>query len=428
MHRIRWIAFFTSFAVTIFANSASIRAQGIAPEWPQFRGPDGQGISPTAKLPMRWSQTENLTWKVALPGAGSSSPVILGDRVFVACYSGYNVPGKPRGDMNQLLLHLVCLNRATGKILWNSSVAPKLPELATVRDNHGYASSTPCVDSERVYAYFGKSGMAAFDHSGKQLWRTELGSRTNGFGSGASPIRFGDFVIVNASIESDCIVALDRKTGAEKWRAKGFREAFNTPTLVPLKTGKTELVVGMPAKVVGLDPSTGEPLWSCANNITWYIVPSIVYHGDLLWSFGGRSGTTAVGLRAGGRGDVTKTHRLWTSTKGGNVSTPIYHEGRLYWLNDAEIACCAEAETGKMIFNERVNRIGQVWASPVLADGKLYFLSRQGVTAVLAAGSKFDQLATNDLRDGSVFNATPAIAGNQIFIRSDSHLYCIGVK
>ncbi len=412
----------------ILATSASLTAQEKSNDWPQFRGPGGLGVSANAKLPMRWSQTESLVWKTPLPGAGSSSPVILGDKVFVTCYSGYNVPGKPRGDMSQLKLHLVCVSRTTGKILCNTEVAPTLPEQVSVRDGHGYASSTPCVDSERVYAFFNKSGMAAFDHAGKQLWRTNLGDRINGFGSGASPILFGDFVIVNASIESDCIVALDKKTGMEKWRAKGFREAFNTPTLVPLKSGKTELAVGMPGKVVGLDPTTGDQLWTCTNNITWYIVPSVVVHDDLLLSFGGRSGTTAVGLRAGGRGDVTKTHRLWTSTKGGNVSTPIVHQGRVYWLNDAETACCAEAASGNMIFSERVDRIEQVWASPVLADGKLYFLYRRGSTAVLAAGSKFERLATNDLRDGSIFNATPAIAGDQLFIRSDLFLYCIGAK
>lgn len=413
---------------TLLAGSMSLSAQDKSVDWPQFRGLGGQGVSANAKLPIRWSQTENLAWKTALPGAGSSSPVILGDKVFVACYSGYNVPGKPRGDMNQLKLHLVCLSRSTGKLIWDTEVAPKLPEQASVRDGHGYASSTPCVDAERVYAYFGKSGMIAFDHVGKQLWSTDVGSRINGFGSGASPILFGDLVIVNASIESDCIIALDKKTGTEKWRAKGFREAFNTPTLVLLKWGKTELVVGMPAKVVGLDPTTGEQLWSCQNDINWYIVPSVVAHDGTLWSFGGRSGTTAVALRAGGRGDVTKSHRLWTSKKGGNVSSPVFHQGRVHWLNDKETACCADALTGEMIYEERVDRIDQVWASPVLAGDKLYFLSRRGVTAVLAVGPKFERLVTNDLKDGNIFNATPAIAGDNLFIRSDLFLYCVGGK
>ena len=399
-----------------------------AQDWPQFRGPGGLGVSPAKELPLTWSQKENVVWKAELPGAGASSPIVVGAKVFLTCYSGYSVPGKALRNMDQLRLHLVCLNRESGNILWNKEVAPILPEQANIRDGHGYASSTPTTDGERVYVFFGKSGVLAFDFEGKQLWRSDVGSGINGFGSGASPILYRDLLIVNASVESESIVALDKLTGKEKWRAKNIREAFNTPVLVTGKDSKTELVVGMPGKVLAFDPATGDELWSCANDITWYIVPSVVAHEGVVWSIGGRSGIAAVAVRAGGRGDVTKTHRLWTSKKGCNVSSPIIHEGHLYWMNDNEIAFCAEAKTGDIIYEERVARADQVWASPVLADGKLYYVNRQGDTIVLAASPKYERLAVNNLRDGSIFNASPAIAGNQMFLRSDRFLYCVGRK
>jgi outer membrane protein assembly factor BamB len=425
---LRFVCLVLAGFVSVCLFGTSLDAQEKSADWRQFRGPGGQGVSPAKKIPLTWSETENLLWKTDLPGAGSSSPIVVGSRVYLTCYSGYNVPGQNVGDMEQLKLHLVCLDRNQGKILWNSEVAPVLPEQENIRDGHGYASSTPASDGERIYVFFGKSGAMAFDLEGNPLWRTDLGSERSGFGSGASPIVYRDLLIVNASVESESLVALDKKTGKEKWRVEGVREAFNTPVLVPVESGKTELVAGMPGKVQGIDPDTGKELWTCANEITWYIVPSVVAHQGVVWSLGGRSGVTAVALRAGGRGDVTETHRLWTSRKGCNVLSPIYHEGHLYWINDNEIALCAEATSGKIVFEERVDRADQVWASPVLADGKLYYVSRRGDTIVLAAQPRFERLATNSLRDGSTFNASPAVAGDRLYLRSDKSLYCVGKK
>src|SRR5262245_25885399 len=157
----------------------------LADDWPQFRGPGGLGVSTATGLPTTWSQTENIVWKTELPGPGTSSPVILGDKIFLTCYTGYNVPGQSRGDMNQLKLHLLCLDRPSGKILWTTDIAPSLPEQETIRDDHGYASSTPATDGERIYVFFGKTGVFAFNLAGKQLWRTDVGSRLHGWGSAA---------------------------------------------------------------------------------------------------------------------------------------------------------------------------------------------------------------------------------------------------
>lgn len=397
-------------------------------DWPQFRGPGGQGVSSAKGLPLTWSATENVVWKTELLGPGTSSPIVIGSRVFLTCWTGYNVPRQP-GSMDELKLHVVSLNRDDGKTMWTREVAPRLPEQARIRENHGYASSTPVSDGERVYVFFGKSGVFAFDLAGKQLWRADVGSELNGWGSAASPVLHGSLVIVNASVESQSLVALDRTTGKEVWRARGIREAWNTPVLVPVAGGKTELVVAMLGKVLGFDPDTGEQLWSCANDIGWYIVPGVVAHDGVIWSIGGRSGVAAVAVRAGGRGNVTQTHRLWTSLKGSNVTSPVIHEGHLYWMHDGlGIAYCAEAKSGKIVYEERVERAGQVYASPILADGRLYYISRTGRTYVVAARPKYELLATNDLGDPSTFNASPAVTGDRLLIRSDRFLYCLGRK
>jgi outer membrane protein assembly factor BamB len=234
-------------------------------------------------------------------------------------------------------------------------------------------------------------------------------------------------VIVNASVESESLVALDTRTGKEAWRARGIREAWNTPALVATSDGQTELVVAMPKKVLGLDPATGEQLWSCDNEIGWYIVPSVVGQGGNVWSIGGRSGIAAVAIRTGGRGDVTTTHRLWTSRKGSNVSSPVVHGRYLYWMHDnLGMAYCAEAESGKIVYEQSIPRAGQVYASPVLAGGKLYYVARTGRTYVVTASPKYELLAVNEPLERGTFNASPAIAAGRLFLRSDRFLYCIG--
>lgn len=395
--------------------------------WHQFRGPGGQGVSPSQGLPTSWSNPENLVWKVELPGPGGSSPIVFEDRIYVTCYSGYAVPGSSGGNLGTLQRHLLCLQRTDGALLWRQDVPAAQPEEAKVRD-HGYASSTPCADASQVYVFFGKSGVFAFSHTGKQIWQAEVGSKTHGWGSASSPVLYKDLVIVNAAVESGSLVALNRSTGKEVWRANGMKESWNTPILVPLAAGREELVVAIAGKILGLDPATGDQLWSCDTGIGWYMVPSLVYEKDVVYCIGGRSGG-GLAVRAGGRGDVTQTHRLWTSTRGSNVSSPIFHEGHLYWLHEnLGVAYCAEAATGKLVYEERLANAGQFYASPILADGKLYGVTRHGSVFVLAARPHFEQLARNDLGDRSSFDASPAVDGARLFFRSDRYLYCLGVR
>jgi hypothetical protein len=378
-------------------------------------------------LPTTWSATENIAWKTALPGPGGSSPVVFGDRIYLTGYTGYAVPGSPGGDLNSLQRHLLCLQRADGKMLWKKDVPAAQPEQAKVRD-HGYASSTPLAEADGVYVFFGKSGVFAFSHEGQQLWQGDVGAKTHGWGSAASPVAFNDLVIINAAVESESLVALNKQTGKEVWRAGGMKESWNTPILVPVPGGKPELVVAIFGKVLGFDPATGEQLWSCATGIGWYMVPSLVNDKDVVYCIGGRgNGAGALAVRAGGRGDVTSTRRLWTLNKGSNVSSPIFHDGHLYFLHEnLGIAFCVEGATGNLVFEERLPNAGQFYGSLVLADGKLFGVTRNGRAFVLAAKPQFEQLARNEFDDRSSFDASPAVDGRRLLIRSDRFLYCIG--
>lgn len=398
-------------------------------DWPQFRGPGGMGVSAEKGVPLTWSAQNNIVWKIKMPVAGASSPIIVGDRIYLTGFSGYNVPGQAAGSMEDLRLHLLCVNRQDGSLLWNKSLQAKTPEQARIRENHGYASATPFADSERIYAFFGKSGVIAFTHDGEQLWQAHVGDGLSGWGSAASPMLAGDLVIINASVESESLIALDKRTGKEVWKVPGIRESWNTPILVEVD-GRKELAVAIMGKVLGIDPATGAQLWSCKTDIGWYMVPGLVAEKDVIGVLGGRSGVVGLAVRAGGKGDVTATHRLWSSTKGTNVPSPVVHEGDLYWMNDVlGIAYCAELTTGKIRYEERVPGAGAgVYASAVLADGKIYYLARDGRTFVVAARPQFDLLATNTLGDRAVFNASPAIDRGRLYIRTDQNLYCIGAK
>jgi outer membrane protein assembly factor BamB len=231
---------------------AVLAAHATAADWPSFRGPNGTGAVPDA-VPTKWSATQNVVWKTDLPGAGTSAPVVVGNKVFVTCYSGYNVPGQPTGSQEQLGLHVVCLDKATGKILWKNDFAPSLPEQDKIRDAHGYASSTPAADATRLFVFFGKSGVFGLDHSGKQLWRTSVGDKRHEWGSGASVLLHGGRVIVNASVESESLVVLDAASGAEVWRVRRVNEAWNTP-VIATHAGRTELVMAKFGKVFAVDP------------------------------------------------------------------------------------------------------------------------------------------------------------------------------
>ena len=323
----RWLT-----GMIILLSSGSLPAA----DWTQFRGPAGLGISDETGLPTKWSSTENVVWKVAMPGPGASSPITLGDRLFITCYSGYGLAPN-EGDQSKLVRHLLCLNRQSGEVIWHKKFQPKLPEHNYRGEGsyHGYAASTPTTDGKRLYVFFGKSGVFCFDLDGDELWQTSVGERTNGWGSGCSPVLYKNLLIINASVESGSLVALNKTTGEQVWQAKGIGSSWNTPLLVPSKS-KTELVVSIANHVVSFDSDKGEELWR-AEGVHRYVCPSVVYHDDVVYVIGG--GHTSLAVRSGGKGEVTKSHGVWRLNKGANVSSPIYYRGHLYWTRDGSTVC-----------------------------------------------------------------------------------------
>lgn len=393
--------------------------------WSGFRGPAGDGTCNT-ELPLNWSQDDNIVWKTPLPGPGASSPVVWKDRIFLTCYTGYGTPHEPGGSLDELKRHVMVFRAADGELLWDQPIPATLPEENTIRD-HGYAANTPAVDKDRVYAFLGKSGVFAFDHDGNQLWQADIGQKTSGWGTSASPLLYGNLVVINASVESESLIALNRETGEEVWRQEGIKEAWNTPRLIVSSTGRLELIIAIHGKILAFEPNTGQPLWTCDTDITWYMVPTPVEHEGVLYVLGGRSGITSLAIETGGSGDVTETHRVWTSKNGSNVSSPVFKDGHLYWMNDQRgIAYCAKAESGELVYEQRVDRAGQIYSSATLSGDRIYYTNRSGVTFVIAAKPEFEQLATNDLRDAGQFNGSVAVVDDRLLIRSDNFLYCIG--
>jgi outer membrane protein assembly factor BamB len=396
-------------------------------DWMQFRGPGGSGISGDNGLPTTWSATENVVWRTQLPGPGTSSPIVVGKRVYLTCYSGYGLePGK--GDMSALVRHLLCIDRANGAILWTKDFKPLLPESkygpGRNESEHGYASSTPASDGKHLYLFFGKSGVYCLDLDGNELWHADVGKGTHGWGSSNSPVLYQNLVIINASIESGSLVALDKTTGKEVWRTKGIGSSWNTPVLVDAPGG-AELVVNENKAVLGFDPQNGKELWR-VSGFGGYMCPSAVTHKGVVYVV--RTGSKAGGalaIKAGGRGDVTDSHVLWRAKGSSLVSSPVYYEGRLYWAGGT--ASCLDAATGTEIYRGRLSGNPNFYSSALAADGKIYCVSRFSGTNVIAAAAPFKELAHNKFTDDeSRTNACPIVSEGCLLLRTDRYLYCLG--
>jgi outer membrane protein assembly factor BamB len=278
-------------------------------------------------------------------------------------------------------------------------------------------------------------GIVAFDMEGTEIWRTGVGTESSNrrWGSGASLILHGEHLICNASEESQSIRALDKRTGKEVWKAEAaaLELAYGTPGVVTLADGSEEIVVAVPGEVWGLDPRTGKLRWHAEMGLTGNVSPSVIVDGETVYVFGGFRSSGSLAVRAGGRGDVSKTHVLWTSRTSSYVATPVLHDGHLYWIDDKGLAFCADAKTGKEIYKERVREITSggrpVYASPVVAGEKVVVVSRYDGTIVLPAKPRYEVLAHNVFEgDESDSSGTPALADGRIYLRSGKFLYAIG--
>ena len=425
--------FVNILALTVVALATA--SVGQAADWTRFRGPNGSAVSEAKKVPTEWSDTKNLAWKTELPGPGSSCPIIVGERVFVTCYSGYGVSRRDAGDVKQLQRHLICVSLKDGKILWDKSVVSNHSEdrFSGFLQDHGYATSTPVSDGELVFVFFGKSGVLAFDFEGKQLWQTSVGtgSGMNGWGSGSSPILHRNTVIVNAAAESKSLIALDKKTGKEAWRAdaSSIHGSWATPVLVETSQGKTELALNAPSEMWGFDPDNGDFLWFAEGIQDNTICGSLVARDGIVYAVGGRSGS-AVAVTAGGRDDVSKSHVVWKKSLRSYVPSPVLAgEHILSVNNDGGVLTGLSVKTGEQVFQHRLSNAGSIYASPVVIDGKIYVVTRRNGTFVVGVtGSKVAVLGENHFEDETDFNASPAVTDGKLLLRSNRALYCIGDK
>jgi outer membrane protein assembly factor BamB len=406
-----WSTCVLPFVALIFASPS--RA-----DWPRFHGPAGDGIAATA-APTQWSEEENILWKAPLPGAGASSPVIVAGKLFLTA---------SEGSATDVKRHVLCFDAASGKLLWDKTVASDLPEQDRIREDHGYASSTPVATASRLFVFFGKSGVFALDHGGQQLWNTKVGSQLHGWGSAASLTLHGTTVLVNASVESQSLVALDGNTGQERWRAGGINDSWHAPVVGKAPGGREEIILAMLNEVRGFDAMTGAERWRCKTSIPWYMCPLPIVKDGVVYCVGGRSGNGGLAIQLGGGGDVTATHRLWVLDKGTNVPSPVAHDGHLYFVHEGRGTLhCVDLKTGEFVFSEEATESRGAYASLLLAGGKIYSLGRGGKMRIFEAAPELNVLGECTLENGrGMFNASPVADANRLYLRSNRWLYCIG--
>ena len=434
----RWIQILAVFCVI------GISGMPAAADWLRFRGPNGSGISSEDNaVPTRWSP-DSVKWKVETPGPGSSCPIVVGDKVFITCWTGYAMIREVPGELEDLRRHLICYDRKTGKELWRSTVAPLLPEdrYSGMFAEHGYASHTPVSDGEHVFAFFGKSGVVAYDLDGNKLWQKTVGTGLGdkNWGSSSSPLFYRNMVIVPATAENTAVVALDKKTGDQLWESKsgGYGSTWGSPILVETDN-QTELVLAVPYEIWALNPDTGKLNWYVdAIGSSSFCSSCIVDPQGVVYAMeSGPRGGGSIAVRAGGTKDVTESHVVWSRDQASRIITPIVHDGRIYSFSRG-IATILDAETGDELERSRLRNVGaggpstgrrggQDYGSPVMADGKIYFTTRSGATHVLQPeGDALKTLSVNLLTEESEdFSATPAVSDGALYFRSDMHLYCI---
>jgi outer membrane protein assembly factor BamB len=434
-------------AALVFADSSAARSAADT-NWPQWRGPDGAGVSPEKNLPEEWSETKNVRWKTPIPGKGHSSPIVWGKRVFLTtAVEGPVVPGAKAvthkiegqdwkhpdsvGADRKHTFKVLALDRDTGRILWEQTAWEGTP----YDDRHrksSYAASTPATDGQRVFAFFGAEGLYAFDAaSGKLQWKADLGKLgTVGMGTGTSPVLYDKLVIIQADEEegkNSFIAALDKKTGKEVWRTpRKVQVSWATPLLV--NTGKrTELVTSGTESVVAYDPATGKELWR-SKGVESNAIPSPVAttSHDMVIVSAGFPAKIAYAIRLGASGELKETDIAWKYAKGtAYVPSPILYGDYLYLITDKGVMTCLDAKTGEVKYEGgRVPVPATFTASPVAFDGKILLTSEDGDTFFIKAGPRHEVLRTNSL--GEPVYASPALASGNIFIRGEKHLYAIG--
>lgn len=455
-----------------FAADTADTASAVERNWAQWRGPKATGLAPLGKPPVKWSETENIKWKSKIPGYGTSTPVIWEDQVFIltAVPTGKKVepkpesndkasepaappppprpdgpdpgpgrPGRPgRGDRGMRSetpneaqqFVLICMDRKTGAIVWQEAATEQVPHEGHHRD-HGFASASPVTDGKLVFASFGSRGIYCYDLEGNKKWSADFGDMQtrNSFGEGSSPALHGDTLVLNWDHEGeDFLVALDKNTGKEKWRVARDEPTTWTTPLILEHDGVVQVIVSGTNRIRSHELATGKQLWECGG-MTTNVIPTPMSDFGLLYATSGFRGAALLAIRLGRTGDLTDTDAIaWRHGKGTPyVPSPLLYGQRLYFYSgNTAILSCFDAKTGKPYYEQqRISELsGGVYASITGANGHVYLVGRDGTTVVLRDSDTLEIVATNKLDEK--FDASPAIAGREIFLRGHGALYCIG--
>jgi len=396
-----------------------------ADNWPQFRGPRSQGLSTETGLPVKWNASANVKWKTALPGPGHSSPIIWENRIFLTAFRADRSLRSYFGGAKGGQLLVLCLDKTSGKILWERPVPSE--RIEQVHTTNNPASPTPVTDGKYVYVYFGSRGLIAFDFAGNKVWENLLGPFPNEWGSASSPIVHGEMVLLNCDTDAeDFLLAVNKNTGKTLWKANrpGANRSWPTP-MIWSNNGKDEIVVSGSGRVKAYDPKDGREIWTVDGLTTWVTPTPVTAHGLLYAASNGPGGNMIMAIRPGGQGNITGTHVAWRYEKSAPyTSSPVVVGDYLYAVKNGGVMTCLNAKTGAQMWQERLPARGDYYASLVGADGKVYAMSEDGEATVLAATPSFQVLSSNQM--GERCMASPAISGGQLFIRSDDHLFCIG--
>jgi outer membrane protein assembly factor BamB len=417
-----------SNCLTVIAGVVLLAAASRAENWPQFRGLQSQGRSNETNLPLEWSDTDNIAWKVPIPGESWSSPIVWGDRVFVTTATEGGVR-----------CHVLAVDRKSGNILWNKPVFEQ--PLRRKESRNTYATPTPATDGQRVYACFGDGSFAAVDFAGNVVWVNREHPFYSQHGLGSSPVLYRDMLIMafDGSNQGDdkelgwqrpwdraYLVALDTATGKERWRGqRGMSRISHGSPVIWEHDGRAEAVSEAGDVLQGFDAATGERLWSYPV-IGEGKAPSVAIGAGLAFTSGGWGGRESIkAFRLGGSDRQGETDFVWEHRRGmPKIPSMLYVEPNLFAVSDDGVATCMEAATGNVLWRERLG--GNYSASPVAADGRIYFLADDGLTTVVAASDEFKVLAKNPLRER--VQASMAVSGGQLFVRGERHLYAIGKK
>ncbi len=387
-----------------------------AADWPGWRGPQGNGTTPEMNLPVHWSATENVRWKVPLRMAGVSAPVVRGDRVFLTASDG---------RLNDQL-HVLCYRRADGRELWHTRLFGSALSDGQFAPG-GMAVPTPAADGAHLFVLFGTGDLACLDADGNPVWvrslAAEYGPFRNRWGMASSPLLAGGLLVVQVDHwGKSYLLGLDARTGANRWKTDRDASVNWTSPVLAEFGGRKQIVTSGTYKVNGYDPATGAELWS-VTGLQMQCIPTPTVAGDTVYAVSGLQNYTLAIRPADGRGDLTKTHIAWKARAGATYTCSPVCDGRRYWfVEDNGWGNCLDAATGKRLWRERMD--GNFRASLLAGDGKVYFTSLEGVVTVVRAGPAFEVLARNDLGESIV--ATPAVAGGELFIRGEKHLYCVG--